>query len=97
MLSIKNLIKSEPSRSLPISIITQQKDFLKIPIRPIELIRRYPSVFEEFLPGGIGIHPHVKLTQQVLDLDIEEQLVYQSESYKTDVANRLKVVNDFKN
>lgn len=89
VLSIKNLIKSEPSRSLPISIITQKKDLLKIPIRPIELIRRYPSVFEEFLPGGIGIHPHVKLTQQVLDLDIEEQLVYQSESYKNDVANRL--------
>ena len=89
VLSIKNLIKSEPSRSLPISIVTQQKDFLKIPIRPIELIRRYPSVFQEFLPGGIGIHPHVKLTQQVLDLDIEEQLVYQSESYKNDVANRL--------
>ncbi|XP_011038166.1 PREDICTED: uncharacterized protein LOC105135135 isoform X2 [Populus euphratica] len=89
VLSIKNLIKSEPSKSLPISTITQQKDFLKIPIRPIELIRRYPSVFEEFLPGGIGIHPHVKLTQQVLDLDIEEQLVYQSESYKNDVANRL--------
>ncbi|KAJ6693588.1 hypothetical protein OIU85_004371 [Salix viminalis] len=89
VLAVKNLIKSEPSKSLPISIITQQKDFLKIPIRPIELIRRYPSVFQEFLPGGIGIHPHVKLTQQVLDLDIEEQLVYQSENYKNDVANRL--------
>ncbi|KAB5529965.1 hypothetical protein DKX38_020046 [Salix brachista] len=89
VLAVKNLLKSEPSKSLPISIITQQKDFLKIPIRPIELIRRYPSVFQEFLPGGIGIHPHVKLTQQVLDLDIEEQLVYQSENYKNDVANRL--------
>uniref|UniRef100_A0A6N2KB70 PORR domain-containing protein n=1 Tax=Salix viminalis TaxID=40686 RepID=A0A6N2KB70_SALVM len=89
VLAVKNLIKSEPSKSLPISIITQQKDFLKIPIRPIELIRRYPSVFQEFLPGGIGIHPHVKLTQQVLDLDIEEQLVYKSENYKNDVANRL--------
>ncbi|CAK7323594.1 unnamed protein product [Dovyalis caffra] len=89
VLTIKNLIKSEPSKSLPISIITQRKDSLKIPLRPIELIRRYPSIFQEFLPGGIGIHPHVKLTQQVLDLDSEEQLVYQSENYKNDVACRL--------
>ncbi|KAF2297457.1 hypothetical protein GH714_023753 [Hevea brasiliensis] len=89
MLNIKNLIKSEPAKSLPLSVITQHKDSLEIPSRPIEFIRKYPSIFEEFLPGGIGVHPHVKLTQQVLDLDAEEQLVYQSESYRQDIADRL--------
>ncbi|GKV22243.1 hypothetical protein SLEP1_g32125 [Rubroshorea leprosula] len=89
LLNVKNLIKSEPAKSLPISIIAQHKDFLEILIRPIDFIRRYPSIFEEFLPGGIGIHPHIKLTPEVLNLDAEEQLVYQSESYKQELADRL--------
>lgn len=89
MLNIKNLIKSEPAKSLPLSVITQQKDSLEIPTRPIEFIRKYPSIFEEFLPGGIGVHPHIKLKQEVLDIDAEEQLVYQSESYRQDTADRL--------
>ncbi|KAK0577398.1 hypothetical protein LWI29_032502 [Acer saccharum] len=89
LINIKNLIKSEPSKSLPITIIAQQKDSLKIPIRPIDFVRKYPSVFQEFLPGNIGIHPHIKLTPEVLNLDAEEQLVYQSETYKKVVADRL--------
>ncbi|XWS52341.1 hypothetical protein CRYUN_Cryun11dG0059600 [Craigia yunnanensis] len=89
LLNVKNLIKSEPSKSLPISLISQHKDSLKIPSRPIEFIRKYPSVFQEFLPGGIGIHPHIKLTPEVLDIDAEEHLVYQSYSYKRLVADRL--------
>ncbi|KAL4308042.1 hypothetical protein GQ457_01G049160 [Hibiscus cannabinus] len=89
LLNVKNLIKSEPSKSLPISIISQHKDSLKIPSRPIEFIRKYPSVFHEFLPGGIGILPHIKLTQEVLDIDADENLVYESVSYKQSVADRL--------
>ncbi|CAN0929896.1 Protein WHAT'S THIS FACTOR 9, mitochondrial [Linum grandiflorum] len=89
LIQLKNLIKSEPAKSLPLPVIFQHRDSLHIPIRPIEFIRKYPSVFEEFLPGGLGIHPHIKLTQQVIDLDAEEQLVYQSESYKKHVADRL--------
>ncbi|XVE98889.1 hypothetical protein REPUB_Repub03eG0148200 [Reevesia pubescens] len=89
LLNVKNLIKLEPYKSLPLSIISQHKDSLKIPSRPIEFIRKYPSVFQEFLPGGIGIHPHIKLTPEVLDIDAEEHLVYQSDSYKLLVADRL--------
>lgn len=89
LLNVKNLIKSEPSKSIPISIIAQHKDSLKIPSRPIEFIRKYPSVFHEFLPGGIGIHPHIKLTQEVLDIDADEHLVYESDSYRQLVADRL--------
>ncbi|CAK9140277.1 unnamed protein product [Ilex paraguariensis] len=89
VLKLKNFIKSEPSKSLPLSNIAQNKDILNIPIRPIDFIRRYPSIFQEFLPGGIGIHPHVKLTPEILDLDAEENLIYQSETYKQEVADRL--------
>ncbi|XP_059631900.1 protein WHAT'S THIS FACTOR 1 homolog, chloroplastic [Cornus florida] len=89
MLNLKNLIKSEPSKSLPLSIIVQNRKTLEISLRPIEFVRKFPSVFEEFLPGGAGIHPHVKLTPEVLELDAEEELIYQSDNYKQQVADRL--------
>ncbi|WCJ44100.1 Ubiquitin carboxyl-terminal hydrolase family protein [Euphorbia peplus] len=89
LMNIKNLIKSEPTRSLPLSVIAQHKNPLQIPIRPIDFIRKYPSFFEEFFPAGITTHPHIKLTPQVLDIDADEHLVYQSQVYRQDVANRV--------
>ena len=53
-------------------MITQHKDSLKILNPPIEFIWKYPLIFQEFLLNGISIHPYIKLTQQVLDLDAEE-------------------------
>ncbi|KAL3735421.1 hypothetical protein ACJRO7_024536 [Eucalyptus globulus] len=87
--NLKNLLKSEPSKSLPISAIAEGRDDLRIPIRPIDFVRRYPSVFAEFLPGNVGVHPHFKLTDEVLELDAEEQLVYQRESYRQEAADRV--------
>ncbi|XP_057973318.1 protein WHAT'S THIS FACTOR 9, mitochondrial [Malania oleifera] len=89
VINLKNLIKSEPSKSLPFSIIADKKDYLGIPIRVVDFVRRYRSVFEEFLPGGIGVHPRIRLTPQVLELDSEEQLIYQSETYQQQAADRL--------
>ncbi|XP_015077661.1 protein WHAT'S THIS FACTOR 9, mitochondrial [Solanum pennellii] len=89
LLNIKNLIKSEPSKSIPLNIITQSKDSLQIPSRPIEFIRKYPSIFQEFFPASINIHPHIKLTPEILSIDSDEELFYQSVSYKEDVADRL--------
>ncbi|XP_038888019.1 protein WHAT'S THIS FACTOR 9, mitochondrial [Benincasa hispida] len=89
VMNIKDFIKSEPSKSVPVSIITQKKEVLRIPTRPIDLIRKYPSIFEEFLPGGIGIQPHVRLTSKVLELDAEEQLTYQTETCRQQAADRL--------
>ncbi|OWM67485.1 hypothetical protein CDL15_Pgr028348 [Punica granatum] len=89
LINLKNLLKSEPSKSLPISVISQNRDSLRIPIRPIEFVRRYPSVFEEFMPGGVAVHPHFKLKDEVLELDADEQLIYQSESYRKDAADRV--------
>uniref|UniRef100_M1BY55 PORR domain-containing protein n=3 Tax=Solanum tuberosum TaxID=4113 RepID=M1BY55_SOLTU len=89
LLNIKNLIKSEPSKSIPLNIITQSKDTLQIPFRPIEFIRKYPSIFQEFFPASINIHPHIKLTPEILSIDSDEELFYQSVSYKEDVADRL--------
>nr|GMD82053.1 protein ROOT PRIMORDIUM DEFECTIVE 1 [Ipomoea batatas] len=87
--SIKNLIKSEPSKSLPLNLITQSKDSLEIPTRPIEFLRKYPAIFQEFFPGSVNIHPHIKLTHEALTLDSEEQLLHDSVSYRENIADRL--------
>ncbi|KAK7835594.1 protein root primordium defective 1 [Quercus suber] len=87
--NLKNLLISEPSKSAPISIITQKHDSLQIPFRSIDFIRKYPSVFDEFLPGGIGVLPHVRLTAEALNLDAEQRLVYQSDTYKKQTADPL--------
>ncbi|GJQ93792.1 protein root primordium defective 1 [Tanacetum coccineum] len=90
MISLKNLIISQPSKTLPLSIIQDKKSSLNIPIRPIDFIRKYPSVFNEFFPSGIStIHPHVKLTDEIVSLDAEERLLFDTDVQKLDVANRL--------
>ncbi|KAK7315430.1 hypothetical protein VNO77_33977 [Canavalia gladiata] len=84
LLTLKTLIKTEPSKSLPLSLIKQS---LELPFRPIDFIRKYPTVFEEFLPGGI--QPHVRLTPHTLQLDAEEQLQHQTDRFKQRLADRL--------
>ncbi|GLT68172.1 hypothetical protein SLA2020_404280 [Shorea laevis] len=57
LLNLKNFIKSEPSKSVPISVITQNRDSLQIPIRPIDFVRRYPSVSKSFSPAASASTP----------------------------------------
>ncbi|KAG6390323.1 hypothetical protein SASPL_148055 [Salvia splendens] len=89
LLNLKNLIISEPSKSIPLTLITESKEALGIPFRPIEFIRKYPSIFEEFQPGSLNIQPHIKLTPTIISLSSEETLLHQSVDYKQDVASRL--------
>ncbi|XP_047964011.1 protein WHAT'S THIS FACTOR 9, mitochondrial [Salvia hispanica] len=89
LLNLKNLIISEPSKSIPLTLITKSKEALGIPFRPIEFIRKYPSIFEEFQPGSLNIQPHIKLTPNVISLSSEETLLHQSVDYKQDAASRL--------
>ncbi|PIN04663.1 hypothetical protein CDL12_22801 [Handroanthus impetiginosus] len=89
LLNLKNLIICEPSKSVPLSIITQSKETLGIPFRPIDFIRKYPSIFQEFHPGSLNIQPHIKLTPKIVSLNSEENLLYQSVNYKEDLAGRL--------
>ncbi|RZB61262.1 Protein ROOT PRIMORDIUM DEFECTIVE 1 [Glycine soja] len=87
LLSLKNLIKREPSKSLPVSLI---KRSLSLPFRPIEFVRKHPSVFEEFLPvAAAAASPHVRLTPETLRLDTEENLLHHSDSFKRQAADRL--------
>ncbi|MED6120789.1 hypothetical protein PIB30_024359 [Stylosanthes scabra] len=88
--SLKDFIKREPSKSLPISTIIQNRESLQLPFRPIEFTRKYPSLFQEFLPVSTALNaPHIRLTPQALSIDSDEQLLYQSHAYKEQLANRL--------
>lgn len=89
LINLKNLIISEPSKSIPLALITESKGTLGIPFRPIEFLRKYPSVFQEFQPGSLNIQPHIKLTPEIISLSSEEDLLYQSVNYKQDIASRL--------
>ncbi|CBI38583.3 unnamed protein product, partial [Vitis vinifera] len=43
----------------------------------------------EFLPGGIRIHPHVRLTPEVFSLNGEELSIFQTENYRKQAADWL--------
>ncbi|KZV48895.1 protein ROOT PRIMORDIUM DEFECTIVE 1-like [Dorcoceras hygrometricum] len=89
VINLKDFIISEPSKSAPLSLLTQSKETLQIPFRPIEFIRKYPSIFQEFCPGSLNVNPHVKLSPEAISLSSEERLVYESVNYKQDIACRL--------
>ena len=95
IIEVKNLINSEPSKSLPLSVVSDERHSLGILIISLDFIQKYPSVFEEFLPGGIGINPHIKLTLEILALDAEEQLLFERETHKQDVADRLEMSSNW--
>ncbi|CAI8593779.1 unnamed protein product [Vicia faba] len=85
LLNLRNLIKHEPSKSLPVSLI---RESIQLPFRPIDFVRKYPSVFAEFNLGG-GFEPHVRLTPEAVELDAEEGFMYNSQMFKQQVADRL--------
>ncbi|KAL2893665.1 Protein WHAT'S THIS FACTOR 1-like protein [Bienertia sinuspersici] len=89
VVNLKNLLKSEPSKSLHLSSIVDNSEKLRIPCRAIDFIRKYPSFFEEYFPGYVGIHPHVRLTPESLNLDAEEQIIYGSDTFRKGAADRL--------
>ncbi|GAU26833.1 hypothetical protein TSUD_289380 [Trifolium subterraneum] len=85
LLNLRNLIKQEPSKSLPVSII---KESIQLPFRPMDFIRKYPSVFEEFYSNG-KFDAHVRLTPEAVELDEDEGFMFKSELFKKQVADRL--------
>ncbi|KAL8110916.1 protein WHAT'S THIS FACTOR 1 homolog, chloroplastic [Apium graveolens] len=86
LINLKNFILQEPSKTSPISLIHQHKHALQLPFRPIEFIRKYPSVFDEYVNG---INPQFRLTEEVVALSEEEGNVFRNGLYKKDEAERL--------
>ncbi|CAK9165415.1 unnamed protein product [Ilex paraguariensis] len=89
LLSLKTLIISHPSKTLPISTISPQKPHLNLPITATKFFQNYPSVFQIFQPSKPLSLPHVKLTLQALSLHRQETQILSSLSNKIDLAERL--------
>ncbi|KAF8411845.1 hypothetical protein HHK36_004404 [Tetracentron sinense] len=89
MLALKNLILSQPSKSLPISLAADNSQKLSLPTSALKFFRKYPSIFRQFLPGGTPNRPHVRLSPKIIHLDQEEQRVYKNSNHGGDAAERL--------
>ncbi|KAG8368833.1 hypothetical protein BUALT_Bualt15G0087900 [Buddleja alternifolia] len=89
-LSLKTLILSHPSQTLPLSTISPLKPHLRLPTTAENFIRNYPLIFKLFLPPNISNPlPHVKLTPKALSLHNDEMLLLGMSRYRRDVAERL--------
>ncbi|KAL3515705.1 hypothetical protein ACH5RR_022607 [Cinchona calisaya] len=91
--SVKNLILSQPSKTLPLSSISPLKPQLNLPTAAAKFVRNYPLIFKIFHPptkNSMPVsHPHVKLTSKALSLHNDETLILNLSHYKKDVAERL--------
>ncbi|KAF7126370.1 hypothetical protein RHSIM_Rhsim11G0123800 [Rhododendron simsii] len=89
LLSLKSLILSQPSRTLPISAAAAHKDRLRLPTAAAKFIRKYPSVFKGFRPIKKLALPHVKITPPALIVHNEEARVFDSAVRRKEAAERL--------
>lgn len=88
LISLKNLICSYPSKSLPLSTASALKTHLSLPTTTLSFCLRYPSVFTIFQPGH-GLPLHIKLTAQALGVHYEESAIDSTPSHRLDAVNRL--------
>ncbi|KAK9069623.1 hypothetical protein SSX86_011527 [Deinandra increscens subsp. villosa] len=89
IISLKNLIVSQPSKTIPLSTASVYKTIFNLPTTAINFFQKYPSVFEIFQSPKPFSLPHVKLTPQALTVHNEEFKILNSSNYRKDVAERL--------
>ncbi|CAH9116685.1 unnamed protein product [Cuscuta epithymum] len=90
LLTLKSLILSQPSKTLPLRTISPLKPQLRLPTTALTFIQRYPYVFKIFRPPNSRLStPHVKLTPKALSLHNDETLITGLSLYQKDVAERL--------
>ncbi|KAM3377733.1 protein WHAT'S THIS FACTOR 9, mitochondrial [Capsicum galapagoense] len=89
LLSLKNLILSHPSKSLPLNTISPLKPQLNLPISALKFIQNYPFVFKTFRPPIPLSTLHVKVTPSAESLHNDETLLLNLSHYRKDLAQRL--------
>ncbi|MCD9558694.1 hypothetical protein HAX54_016228, partial [Datura stramonium] len=89
LLSLKNLILSHPSKSLPLRTISPLKPQLNLPTTALKFIQSYPFVFKTFRPPVPLSTLHVKLTPNAESLHNDETLFLNLSHYRKDLAQRL--------
>ncbi|VFQ89648.1 unnamed protein product [Cuscuta campestris] len=90
LLSLKALIVSQPSKTLPLRIISPLRPQLRLPTTALDFVRKYPYLFKLFRPPNMRLStPHVKLTPKALSLHNDEMLITGLSHYRKDLAERL--------
>lgn len=89
IISLKNLIVSQPSKTIPLSTVSVYKTLFNLPTTATNFFQKYPSLFEIFQSSKPFSLPHVKLTPQALTVHNEESKILNSTHYRKDVAERL--------
>ncbi|KAI3509315.1 hypothetical protein L1887_24507 [Cichorium endivia] len=89
IISLKNLILSQPSKTIPLSAISLHKTLFKLPTTATNFFHKYPSIFQIFQPSKPLPLSHVKITPQAQTIHNEESKILNSNHYKKDVAERL--------
>ncbi|KAJ3700898.1 hypothetical protein LUZ61_004603 [Rhynchospora tenuis] len=91
LISVKNLILSlsPPETGIPISSISKLDRQLEISGRVAAFLRRFPSIFEEFTGPKYNL-PWFKLTQDAIELDREEHMVYDAKI--GEIVDRLRLL-----
>ncbi|ERM96769.1 hypothetical protein AMTR_s01527p00007970 [Amborella trichopoda] len=86
VIALKNLLKTEPGGSIPVSAVAELKDKLGLPTQAFNFIAYYPNVFETHFFSHTP-RPYVKLTPEVLRINSEENQAF--ESLRHNIADRL--------
>lgn len=89
IIALKNLIISQPSKTIPLSVASVHKTLFHLPSTASNFFQKYPSIFEIFQCPKPYPLPHVKLTPQALTVHNEESKILNSSRYHKDVAERL--------
>ncbi|RWR95412.1 protein ROOT PRIMORDIUM DEFECTIVE 1 isoform X1 [Cinnamomum micranthum f. kanehirae] len=87
LISLKNIISSDPDRCIPISAVSKLKYQLDTPTKVSIFLRQYPSFFQEFTPPNHNL-PWFRLTPEAAHLDLEERAIYRNQ--RSDLVLRLK-------
>ncbi|XP_031257371.1 protein WHAT'S THIS FACTOR 9, mitochondrial-like [Pistacia vera] len=87
IIALKNVVVQEPSASIPISAISKRGLEFDIHVKVARFLRQYPSIFEEFT-GPMHNLPWFRLTQEAVETDREERIVY--EECREELRERLR-------
>lgn len=87
VIAVKNVIIQEPSGSIPISAVSKRGLQFDIHVKVARFLRQYPSIFEEFT-GPMYNLPWFRLTQEAVEIDRQERIVY--EECREELRERLR-------
>lgn len=77
LLALKDIIAADPTGAIPVSTVSKRARSLEISGRVASFLRKHPAIFQEFVGPKYNL-PWFKLTQEAIDLDLEESSVFEA-------------------